>query len=310
MKIYQNFSELVGKTPLLELKRIEREYNVNAHLWAKIEYYNPAGSIKDRVAVQMINDALACGRLKIGDTVIEPTSGNTGIGLAAYAASLGLHAIMVMPDTMSKERRDILKIYGAELVLTDGTLGMSGAIAKANELASEIEGSMVMGQFENPSNISAHTGSTAPEIWEDTDGLVDIVIAGVGTGGTISGIGKYLKEKNPEIKIIGYEPKTSPAITEGRGGAHKIQGIGAGFIPKNFDTSAVDEVVTVENGDAYAMCRVLPLKEGILAGISSGGALAAAIDIAKRPENQGKNIVLILPDTGMRYLSDAELWGV
>lgn len=299
MKIYGSISELVGKTPLLELKNIK----TRARLLAKLESFNPAGSVKDRVALEMIEDAEKNGKLKKGSTIIEPTSGNTGIGLAAIAAAKGYNVIITMPDTMSKERIALMKAYGAKLVLTDGKLGMKGAIEKAEELSKEIEGSIVAGQFTNPANPKAHEKTTGPEIWEDTDGKVDIFVAGVGTGGTITGTGRYLKSKNPEIKVVAMEPSDSPFLSKGVGGAHKIQGIGAGFVPEVLDTKIYDEIITVTADDAYEAGRNLAKSEGILVGISSGAALCAAIEVANRPENEGKTVVVLLPDTGDRYLS-------
>ncbi|MBQ7958599.1 MAG: cysteine synthase A [Oscillospiraceae bacterium] len=303
MKIYDKITDLTGKTPLLRLSGVIKEENLSADILAKIEFLNPAGSVKDRVAVKMISDAEEKGLLKEGSVIIEPTSGNTGIGLAMAGVAKGYRVIIVMPDTMSVERRKIIAAYGAELVLTDGTMGMKGAIAKAEELKNEINNSIVMGQFVNPSNAMAHYETTGPEIWEDTDGKVDIFICGIGTGGTISGTGKFLKEKNPDIKIIGVEPLSSPFLTKGVAGSHKLEGIGAGFIPEILDTDVYDEVITVSNEDAYSMGRNLARKEGLLVGVSSGAAAVAAVEIAKRPENKGKTIVVLLPDTGMRYLS-------
>lgn len=305
MKIYDRITDLTGKTPLLRLSGVIREENLSADILAKVEFLNPAGSVKDRVAVKMISDAEEKGLLKEGSVIIEPTSGNTGIGLAMAGVAKGYRVIIVMPDTMSVERRKIIAAYGAELVLTDGTMGMKGAIRKAEELKNEINNSIVMGQFVNPSNAMAHYETTGPEIWEDTDGKVDIFICGIGTGGTITGTGKFLKEKNPDIKIIGVEPLSSPFLTKGVSGAHKLEGIGAGFIPEILDTDIYDEVITVSNEDAYSMGRNLARKEGLLVGVSSGAAAVAAVEIAKRPENKGKTIVVLLPDTGMRYLSTA-----
>ena len=299
MKIYSSISELVGRTPLLELKNIK----TRARLLAKLEYLNPAGSVKDRVALEMIEDAEKNGKLKKGSTIIEPTSGNTGIGLAAIAAAKGYNVIITMPDTMSAERIALMKAYGARLVLTDGKLGMKGAIEKAEELSKEIEGSIVAGQFTNPANPTAHEKTTGPEIWEDTDGKVDIFVAGVGTGGTITGTGRYLKSQNPDIKVVAMEPSDSPFLSKGVGGAHKIQGIGAGFVPEVLDTKIYDEIITVTANDAYEAGRNLAKSEGILVGISSGAALFAAIEVANRPENEGKTVVVLLPDTGDRYLS-------
>lgn len=303
MKIYDKITDLTGKTPLLRLSGIIREENLSTDILAKVEFLNPAGSVKDRVAVKMISDAEEKGLLKEGSVIIEPTSGNTGIGLAMAGVAKGYRVIIVMPDTMSVERRKIIAAYGAELVLTDGTMGMKGAIKKAEELKSEINNSIVMGQFVNPSNAMAHYETTGPEIWEDTDGKVDIFVCGIGTGGTITGTGKFLKEKNPDIKIIGVEPLSSPFLTKGVSGAHKLEGIGAGFIPEILDTDIYNEVITVSNEDAYSMGRNLARKEGLLVGVSSGAAAVAAVEIAKRPENKGKTIVVLLPDTGMRYLS-------
>lgn len=305
MKIYDRITDLTGKTPLLRLSGVIREENLSADILAKIEFLNPAGSVKDRVAVKMISDAEEKGLLKEGSVIIEPTSGNTGIGLAMAGVAKGYRVIIVMPDTMSVERRKIIAAYGAELVLTDGTMGMKGAIKKAEELKNEINNSIVMGQFVNPSNAMAHYETTGPEIWEDTDGKVDIFICGIGTGGTITGTGKFLKEKNPDIKVIGVEPLSSPFLTKGVSGAHKLEGIGAGFIPEILDTAIYDEVITVSNEDAYSMGRNLARKEGLLVGVSSGAAAVAAVEIAKRPENKDKTIVVLLPDTGMRYLSTA-----
>ena len=308
MKIYGSLTELIGRTPLVELKNYCANRNLEAKIVAKLEFFNPAGSAKDRVAKKMIEDAEANGLLKPGAVIIEPTSGNTGIGLAAVASARGYKCILVMPDTMSIERRNLLKAYGAEVVLTEGALGMNGCIAKANELAAEIPGSFIPGQFDNPSNPNAHYVSTGPEIWEDTDGQVDIFVAGVGTGGTLTGTGRYLKEQNPEVKIIGMEPASSPFLTKGEAGPHKIQGIGAGFVPAILDTEIYDEVLTVENEDAYSIAKTLVKEEGILAGISAGAALYAATEVAKRPENKGKMIVVLLPDTGERYLSTPDLF--
>lgn len=301
--IYKHADELIGGTPLLELTQIEKEFSLNAKLIAKVEYFNPAGSVKDRVAKAMINDAEKSGKLKSGSVIIEPTSGNTGIGLASVAATRGYRIIIVMPDTMSIERRQIMKAYGAELVLSEGAKGMKGAIEKAQELAKEIPNSFIPGQFENPSNAQAHYETTGPEIWKATDGSVDIFVAGVGTGGTITGVGKYLKEKNANVRIVAVEPKDSPVLSSGKSGAHKIQGIGAGFVPSVLDTKIYDEVVTVANEDAFVIGKLIGKKEGILVGISSGAAVAAAIEVAKRTESLGKNIVVLLPDTGDRYLS-------
>ena len=302
-RIYTSVDQLIGRTPLLELSNIERKFDLRARLLAKLEYLNPAGSVKDRVARAMIDDAEASGKLRPGSVIIEPTSGNTGIGLASVAAARGYKTIIVMPETMSVERRQIMKAYGAELVLTDGALGMKGAIARAEQLAKEIPDSFVAGQFENPANAEAHRQSTGPEIYEDTDGEVDIFVAGVGTGGTITGVGEYLKSKNPDVKIIAVEPASSPFLTTGVGGAHGIQGIGAGFVPKVLNTSVYDEIVTVTEEDSYAAGRLMGANEGVLVGISAGAALHAAIEIASRPENEGKTVVVLLPDTGDRYLS-------
>lgn len=303
MKIYESADQLVGHTPLLELKHVEKNHDVQARILGKLEYYNPAGSIKDRIAKAMIDDAEAAGILKPGATIIEPTSGNTGIGLASIAAARGYKLILTMPETMSVERRNLIKAYGAEIVLTDGAKGMTGAIEKANELAAEIEGSFIPGQFINPANPAIHKATTGPEIWEDTDGEVDIVVAGVGTGGTITGIGQYLKSMKPTVQTIAVEPADSPVLSEGCSGSHKIQGIGAGFVPDVLDTSLYDEVITVANEDAFEIGREIGREEGVLVGISSGAATWAAIQVAKRPENEGKTIVVILPDTGERYLS-------
>nr|WP_325183540.1 cysteine synthase A [uncultured Oscillibacter sp.] len=301
--IYTSADQLIGKTPLLELTRIEKESGLKARILAKLEYFNPAGSVKDRIAKVMIDEAEASGKLKPGSTIIEPTSGNTGIGLASVAAARGYRIIITMPETMSVERRQLMKAYGAELVLTEGAKGMKGAIAKAEELAKEIPNSFIPGQFVNPANPAAHRTTTGPEIWADTDGQVDIFVAGVGTGGTITGVGQYLKEQNPAVKIVAVEPKDSPVLSEGRSGAHKIQGIGAGFVPEVLDTAVYDEIIPVSNEDAFAAGRLVGRKEGVLVGISSGAALHAAIELAKRPENAGKTIVALLPDTGDRYLS-------
>lgn len=303
MKVYESIDQLVGHTPLLELKRIEQAHDAPARILGKLEYFNPAGSIKDRIAKAMIDDAEAAGILKPGATIIEPTSGNTGIGLASIAAARGYQLILTMPETMSIERRNLIKAYGAKIVLTDGAKGMTGAIEKANELAAEIEGSFIPGQFINPANPAIHKATTGPEIWEDTDGTVDILVAGVGTGGTVTGIGQYLKEQNPQVKVVAVEPADSPVLSEGRSGSHKIQGIGAGFVPDVLDTTLYDEVITVESEDAFEIGREIGREEGVLVGISSGAAAWAAIQLAKRPENEGKTIVVILPDTGERYLS-------
>lgn len=303
MKVYESVDQLVGHTPLLELKRVEEAHEVSARILGKLEYFNPAGSIKDRIAKAMIDDAEAAGILKPGATIIEPTSGNTGIGLASIAAARGYQLILTMPETMSVERRNLIKAYGAKIVLTDGAKGMTGAIEKANELAAEIEGSFIPGQFINPANPAIHKATTGPEIWQDTDGTVDILVAGVGTGGTLTGIGQYLKEQNPEVKLVAVEPSDSPVLSEGRAGSHKIQGIGAGFVPEVLDTTLYDEVITVESDDAFAIGCEIGREEGVLVGISSGAAVWAALELAKRPENEGKTIVAILPDTGERYLS-------
>ncbi len=308
MAIYKNISELVGRTPLLEAGNFGEKFAPDATILAKLEYFNPAGSVKDRVAKAIIFDALEKGRLTKDSVIIEPTSGNTGIGLSAIAASLGIRIIITMPETMSVERRNLMKAYGAELVLTEGAKGMKGAIAKAEELAAEIPNSLIAGQFVNPANPKAHRETTGPEIWEDTEGKVDIFVAGVGTGGTISGVGEYLKGKNPGVKIVAVEPADSPVLSEGRSGAHKIQGIGAGFVPEVLNTEVYDEVIRVENQDAFAMGREFARREGILVGISSGAALHAAVELAKRQENAGKVIVALLPDTGDRYLS-TEMFG-
>ena len=303
-QIKESALELIGKTPILKLNGYSKKAGVTeATILAKLEYLNPAGSVKDRIALAMIEDAEEKGILKEGATIIEPTSGNTGIGLAAVAAAKGYHAILTLPDTMSVERRNLLKAYGAELVLTEGAKGMKGAIARANELAEEIPNSFIPGQFVNPANPAVHRASTGPEIWADTDGAVDIFVAGVGTGGTITGVGEYLKSQNPAVKVVAVEPATSPVLSKGTAGAHKIQGIGAGFVPDVLDTKVYDEIITVENDDAFATGRLIGHKEGVLVGISSGAAVWAAIQLAKRPENAGKNIVVLLPDTGDRYLS-------
>ena len=301
--IYTSADQLIGKTPLLELTHIEKALGLKAKVLAKLEYLNPAGSVKDRVAKAMIDDAEEKGLLKPGSVIIEPTSGNTGIGLAAVAAARGYRIIIVMPDTMSVERRQLMKAYGAELVLSEGAKGMKGAIAKADELAAEIPDSFIPGQFVNPANPKAHFETTGPEIYADTDGEVDIFVAGVGTGGTITGVGEYLKSKKPEVKVVAVEPATSPVLSKGTAGAHKIQGIGAGFVPKVLDTGVYDEIIPVANEDAFAVGKQIGKAEGVLVGISSGAAAWAAIELAKRPENEGKNIVVLLPDTGDRYLS-------
>ncbi|MBS5661036.1 MAG: cysteine synthase A [Clostridiales bacterium] len=303
MKIYQSLTDLVGKTPLLELTNYEKKNGLEATILAKLEYFNPAGSVKDRIAKAMIEEAEASGKLKPGATLIEPTSGNTGIGLAAIAAAKGYKIIITMPETMSVERRNLMKAYGAELVLTEGAKGMKGAIAKAEELAQTIPGAYIPGQFVNPANPQAHRSTTGPEIWEDTDGQVDIFVAGVGTGGTITGVGEYLKGKNPGVKIVAVEPSASPVLSQGVAGAHKIQGIGAGFVPDTLNTGVYDEIIPVENEAAFEAGRAIARAEGILVGISSGAALWAATELAKRPENKGKTIVVLLPDTGDRYLS-------
>lgn len=303
MTVYQGFTELIGKTPLVEVTNIEQVHALKAKLLVKLEYQNPAGSVKDRAAFYMIKEAEEKGLLKEGSVIIEPTSGNTGIGLAAIAAAKGYRAILTMPDTMSVERRNILKAYGAEIVLTEGAKGMKGAIAKAEELAGEIEGAYIPAQFDNPANAQAHYETTGPEIWADTDGTVDIFVASVGTGGTITGTGKYLKEKNAAIKVVAVEPASSPVLSGGQAGAHKIQGIGAGFVPTVLDTGIYDEIITVENDLAFQASKELTKREGILTGISSGAALYAAVELAKRPENAGKTIVAILPDSGDRYYS-------
>ena len=302
-KIYTSADQLIGRTPLLELTHIEAAEGLQAKILGKLEYFNPAGSVKDRIAKAMIDDAEASGKLKPGSVIIEPTSGNTGIGLAAVAAAKGYRIIIVMPETMSVERRQLMKAYGAELVLTDGAKGMKGAIAKADELAKEIPNSFVPGQFVNPANPDAHKRTTGPEIWEDTDGKVDIFVAGVGTGGTVTGVGEYLKSQNPAVKVVAVEPATSPVLSKGVAGAHKIQGIGAGFVPDVLNTKVYDEVIPVANEDAFAAGKLVGHREGVLVGISSGAAVWAAIELAKRPENKGKTIVALLPDTGDRYLS-------
>ena len=301
--IYTSADQLIGHTPLLELTHIEKAHDLKAKIVAKLEYFNPAGSVKDRIAKAMIDDAEAKGLLKAGSVIIEPTSGNTGIGLASVAAARGYRIIIVMPETMSVERRQLMKAYGAELVLTEGAKGMKGAIAKADELAKEIPNSFVAGQFVNPANPKAHYETTGPEIWQDTDGKVDFFVAGVGTGGTITGVGKFLKEKNPAVKVVAVEPKTSAVLSTGIAGSHKIQGIGAGFVPDVLDTKIYDEIIPVDNDDAFAVGKEIGHREGVLVGISSGAALWAAIELAKRPENASKTIVVLLPDTGDRYLS-------
>lgn len=305
MTVYKSPLELIGNTPLIELVNFEKNNDLDANIIAKVEFFNPAGSVKDRIAKNMIEKAEKEGKLKPGATIIEPTSGNTGIGLAAAAANKGYDIILTMPETMSVERRNLLKAYGAKIVLTEGSKGMKGAIAKAEELADEIENSFIPSQFENPANPEIHYLTTGPEIWRDTDGSVDIFVAGVGTGGTLSGTGKFLKEQNPEIKVVAVEPKGSPVLSEGKAGPHKIQGIGAGFVPETLDTGIYDEIIQVSDDDALQTGRDLAQKEGLLVGISSGAAVAAARELAKRPENKGKNIVVLLPDTGERYLSTA-----
>ena len=302
-KVYTSADQLVGKTPLLELVHIEKAEGLEAKVLGKLEYFNPAGSVKDRIAKAMIDDAEQKGLLKDGSVIIEPTSGNTGIGLASVAAARGYRIIIVMPETMSVERRQLMKAYGAELVLTEGAKGMKGAIAKADELAKEIPGSFIPGQFVNPANPAVHKAITGPEIWEDTDGKVDIFVAGVGTGGTVTGVGEYLKSQNPNVKVVAVEPASSPVLSKGVAGSHKIQGIGAGFVPDVLDTKVYDEIIPVENEDAFATGKLIGKKEGVLVGISSGAAVWAAIQLAKRPENKGKTIVALLPDTGDRYLS-------
>ena len=301
--IFTSADQLIGKTPLLELTHIEKEFNLKAKILAKLEYFNPAGSVKDRIAKAMIDDAEATGKLKPGSVIIEPTSGNTGIGLASVAAARGYRIILVMPETMSVERRQLMQAYGAELVLTEGSKGMKGAIAKAEELANEIADSFIPGQFVNPANPAVHRATTGPEIWEDTDGKVDIFVAGVGTGGTVTGVGEYLKSQNPTVKVVAVEPAGSPVLSKGTPGAHKIQGIGAGFVPQVLNTGVYDEIIAVENEDAFATGRKIGKAEGVLVGISSGAAVFAAIELAQRPENAGKTIVVLLPDTGDRYLS-------
>ena len=305
MTVYKSVSELIGGTPLVELTNYEKNNDLDAIIVGKVESFNPAGSVKDRVAKAMIDDALASGKIDADTVLIEPTSGNTGIGLAAIAAARGMRLIIAMPETMSVERRNLMKAYGAELVLTDGALGMKGAIARAEELAAEIPNSFIVGQFTNPANPAVHEATTGPEIWEATGGDVDIFVAGVGTGGTVSGAGAYLKRMNPDVQVVAVEPAASPVLSEGRAGAHKIQGIGAGFVPDTLDTAVYDEVITVADEDAFAVGRELAAKEGLLVGISSGAAVAAATELARRPENKGKTIVVILPDTGERYLTTA-----
>ena len=302
-RIYTSADQLIGHTPLLELVHLEQNEHLDAKILAKLEYFNPAGSVKDRVAKAMIDDAEEKGLLKPGSVIIEPTSGNTGIGLASVAAARGYRIIIVMPETMSVERRQLMKAYGAELVLSEGSKGMSGAIAKAEELAKEIPNSFIPGQFVNPANAAAHEATTGPEIWADTDGKVDIFVAGVGTGGTVTGVGHYLKQQNPNVKVVAVEPASSPVLSKGIAGSHKIQGIGAGFVPKVLDTGVYDEIIAVENDDAFKVGKAIGRSEGILVGISSGAAVWAAVQLAKRPENKGKNIVVLLPDTGDRYLS-------
>ena len=304
-KIYTSADQLIGRTPLLELTHVEASNNLGAKILAKLEYFNPAGSVKDRIAKAMLDDAEKSGKLKPGSVIVEPTSGNTGIGLASVAAARGYRIIIVMPETMSVERRQLMKAYGAELVLTEGAKGMKGAIARADELAKEIPNAFIPGQFVNPANPKAHRETTGPEIWEDTDGKVDVFVAGVGTGGTVSGVGQYLKSRNPNVKVVAVEPASSPVLSKGVAGAHKIQGIGAGFVPDTLDTKVYDEIIAVENEDAFESGREIGRKEGVLVGISSGAALWAAKELAKRPENKGKTIVALLPDTGDRYLSTA-----
>ena len=302
-KIYQSITELIGKTPLLALNNYKKHFDLEANILAKLEYFNPAGSVKDRIGLAMIDDAELRGILKPGAVIIEPTSGNTGIGLASVAAARGYRAILTMPETMSVERRNLLKAYGAEVVLTDGSKGMKGAIEKAEELSREIPNSFIPSQFTNPANPGVHKKTTGPEIWEDTDGKVDIFVAGVGTGGTVSGIGEYLKSKNPKVQIVAVEPASSPVLTKGEAGPHKIQGIGAGFVPETLNTKVYDEVIAIQNEYSFTYSKAVARTEGFLVGISAGAALAAAVELAKRPENHGKNIVVLLPDTGDRYLS-------
>ena len=304
-KIYKSAAELIGNTPLVEFANLEAAYGLDARILAKLEYFKPAGSVKDRIAFEIIKDAEEKGILKPGGTIIEPTSGNTGIGLAAIAAARGYKLIIVLPETMSVERRNIIKAYGAQIVLTEGSKGMPGAIAKAKELQEQTPGSIIAGQFENPANPKAHREHTGPEIWEDTDGKVDIFVSGVGTGGTVTGVGEYLKSRNPGVKIVAVEPSASPVLSEGHSGAHKIQGIGAGFVPEVLNTEIYDEIIPVDNDDAFALGKEIAKKEGVLVGISSGAAVWAAIELAKRPENAGKNIVVLLPDSGDRYYSTA-----
>ena len=304
-KIYKSASELIGNTPLVEFTNLEKAYELNANILAKLEYFNPAGSVKDRIAKEIIEDAENKGILKPGGTIIEPTSGNTGIGLASIAAAKGYKLIIVLPETMSVERRNIIKAYGAQIVLTEGSKGMPGAIAKAKEIQAETPGSIIAGQFENPANPQAHRKTTGPEIWNDTDGKVDIFVAGVGTGGTVTGVGEYLKSKNPDVKIVAVEPLTSPVLSQGKSGSHKIQGIGAGFVPDVLNTKVYDEIIPVDNDVAFKVGKEIAKEEGVLVGISSGAATWAAIELAKRPENAGKNIVVLLPDSGDRYYSTA-----
>ena len=303
MAIHRSMTELIGNTPIVELTNYESKHNLSAKIAAKFEYFNPAGSVKDRIALAMIEDAERSGKLKRGATIIEPTSGNTGIGLAAIGAAKGYKVVLTMPETMSVERRNLIKAYGAEIVLTEGAKGMKGAIAKAEELAAATEGSIICGQFVNPANPAVHRATTGPEIWNDTEGKVDIFVAGVGTGGTLSGVGEYLKSKNPNVKVVAVEPASSPVLSKGVAGAHKIQGIGAGFVPDTLNTEIYDEIITIENEEAFAVGKELGRVEGVLVGISSGAALAAATKLAERPENKGKLIVVLLPDTGDRYLS-------